>query len=324
MIWNWNIATNILMNYCLWQNHCELKYRHAPLRHQRHPPLLRKRRAVLETILIMAWFSQRKGLKPIRQLVQINEMDHELRNAIWNALYREIFGARDFITHDRYKNPTIYPYTKLLWSDYLREPIDSRPNRQEELYDYIRNLFFNSSWNEVYDFVEFTVACFDQNESLVNALNFALESEMAGYRLIDRKIIELTDEAELDSVEQAINQSKFRAAANHLQRALELIADRQNPDARNSIKESISAVESAAKEVTNLPKATLDDAIKLLEKKGELHPSLKAAFAKLYGYTSDEGGIRHAMLEESNLTKADALFFLVTCSAFINYLKSKI
>jgi hypothetical protein len=29
------------------------------------------------------------------------------------------------------------------------------------------------------------------------------------------------------------------------------------------------------------------------------------------------------MLDESNLTKADALFFLVTCSAFINYINSK-
>jgi len=34
----------------------------------------------------------------------------------------------------------------------------------------------------------------------------------------------------------------------------------------------------------------------------------------------DEDGIRHAMLEESTLTLADAKYFLVSCSAFITYL----
>jgi len=76
--------------------------------------------------------------------------------------------------------------------------------------------------------------------------------------------------------------------------------------------------------VTKNPKATLGDALELLEKKHSLHPALKAGFSKLYGYTSDEGGIRHAMLDEPNLTSADAIYFLVSCSAFINYLKSKV
>jgi hypothetical protein len=34
--------------------------RPAPLRHQRHPPLLRKRRAVLETVLIL-WLPKKFG-----------------------------------------------------------------------------------------------------------------------------------------------------------------------------------------------------------------------------------------------------------------------
>ena len=51
---------------------------------------------------------------------------------------------------------------------------------------------------------------------------------------------------------------------------------------------------------------------------------LEGGFLKLYGYTNDSDGIRHAMLEESQLTQADAVYFLVSCSAFVNYLKSKI
>ena len=45
---------------------------------------------------------------------------------------------------------------------------------------------------------------------------------------------------------------------------------------------------------------------------------------KLYGYTSDEGGIRHAMLDEPNLTSADARYFLLSCTSFVNYLKAQL
>ena len=37
----------------------------------------------------------------------------------------------------------------------------------------------------------------------------------------------------------------------------------------------------------------------------------------------DADGIRHAMLEESNLSYIDAKFMLVACTNFINYLIEK-
>lgn len=55
----------------------------------------------------------------------------------------------------------------------------------------------------------------------------------------------------------------------------------------------------------------------------DVHPALRGAFQKLYGYTSDADGIRYALLEESNLDFEDAKFMLVSCSAFVNYLKAK-
>ena len=58
-----------------------------------------------------------------------------------------------------------------------------------------------------------------------------------------------------------------------------------------------------------------------MEKRIKLHGALKRAFNILYGYTSDANGIRHALLDEANLTFDEAKFMLVSCSAFINYLK---
>jgi hypothetical protein len=45
---------------------------------------------------------------------------------------------------------------------------------------------------------------------------------------------------------------------------------------------------------------------------------MREAMTKLYGYTSDEGGIRHAMIEESKIDDAEAKFMIVACSAFVN------
>jgi hypothetical protein len=124
-------------------------------------------------------------------------------------------------------------------------------------------------------------------------------------------------------IEKALEDKDFPGVATHLRRALELLSDRESPDYRNSIKESISAVESLAKTITGNPKATLGQALNVIERERKIHPSLLEAFSKLYGYTSDEGGIRHAMLEDPNITVSDAKFFLMSCTSFINYMKSK-
>ena len=105
--------------------------------------------------------------------------------------------------------------------------------------------------------------------------------------------------------------------------ALELLANRKSPDYRNSIKESISAVEAVCRLITIDQNATLGQAIGKVKKKVQLHPALERAFDKLYGYTSSADGIRHALLEETDLDFEDAKFMLVSCSAFVNYLVSK-
>ena len=155
--------------------------------------------------------------------------------------------------------------------------------------------------------------------------NIALEEEVSAYRFVEYFITEITSEEEIISIEDAIqNTDKFKGAKKHLQTSLKLLSDRKNPDYRNSIKESISAVESICKIITGDKKATLGKALGILGKKEKIHQSLKAGFDKFYGYTSDADGIRHALLDEDNLSFFDAKFMLVSCSAFINYLIGKL
>ena len=76
--------------------------------------------------------------------------------------------------------------------------------------------------------------------------------------------------------------------------------------------------------IVGTDKGTLGQLIKKLEDETALHPALKNAFSNLYGYTSDEAGIRHALMEAKVVSFDDAKFFLVACSAFVNLVDSKI
>ena len=75
--------------------------------------------------------------------------------------------------------------------------------------------------------------------------------------------------------------------------------------------------------LTGNDNATLGDCLKKL--KDSIHPAMKEAFLKLYGYTSDANGIRHANgLGEGDSTFAEAKYMLVSCSSFISYLSESI
>ena len=56
-------------------------------------------------------------------------------------------------------------------------------------------------------------------------------------------------------------------------------------------------------------------------------PILRAAFEKLYAYTNQpETGIRHALMDDNGTytpASEEALFMLVSCCSFINYLNKK-
>ncbi len=272
-------------------------------------------------------FSQRIQKKPIEKLIQKESIDVDLKNSLWNALtifYWDKFKDYNLVPN-QYTSITGSNLEKLiysLWLDYFKEPVDTIPSKFYEVKTTMKTYFFQADWFEIYDFIEFvpTHGPHRWKGEYIEAVNAFLERENSAYRFIEETLTEITSEIEAQSIEIAIEKSTpYHGTKKHLQTALSLMSNRKKPDYRNSIKESISAVESLSKIITSNKKTTLGEALKILEKDYEIHPALKSAFSALYGYTNDEGGIRHALLEEDNLTKADAKFMLVTCSAFINY-----
>ena len=82
-------------------------------------------------------------------------------------------------------------------------------------------------------------------------------------------------------------------------------------------------MESAAKAISGVEHGGLDAALKQLAEKTDIHPALRDSLVKLYGYSSNEKGIRHAILDESKVGFDEAKFMLVACSAAAHFLIAK-
>lgn len=203
--------------------------------------------------------------------------------------------------------------------DFFKLPTDQIPSSQFDGMEYIRNWFYEAQWWEVYNVVEFLFGL-PQAGSFIGRVSFFLEREKAGYRILNRQLVSITDPIEIAAVVTASSvRGKFLGTQEHLRTAVSLFSKNPDPDYRNSIKEAISAVETVARVVTGNPKATLGEALKKIDENMTIHPALREAMNRLYGYTSDEGGIRHALLEQSTIDEAEAKFMIVTCSAFVNF-----
>lgn len=271
-------------------------------------------------------FSQRMGLAPATKVAQSESIDLELKNGLWNVLTINLFSK--FEPYSNYSSNTISrsnlePLIEKLYADFFKIPTDLIPYNWSDFKQHLREVFYEIPWHRVYSLLEFFVGTVNgaRSKVLTEEFNRILERENSAYRFISGKVTPITSNEEIEEIEKALAASDgYAAARTHLQTSLGLLTDRTNPDYRNSIKESISAVESLAKTLVGDGKDTLGNALKILEDKHNLHASMKSAFMKLYGYTSDAGGIRHALMDGSAApTKADARFMLVCCSAFINF-----
>lgn len=276
-------------------------------------------------------FSERIGAKPVKSEIQTKSMDDQLRVSLWNVLTVHCWDRLKVTAiPGEFGTTRASIFFPLVWTNFLKWPVDTIPTDDYSALEVLRGRFFKFEWYEVYDFLEFTTQnypCHDrQRMEFLRNLNLVLGRELSAYRIVGGVVTPITSAEEIASIEDALNLTdRFTPVRSHLERSLSLLSDRKSPDYRNSIKESISAVEALVQIVTGQSGATLGQGLKYLEQNGViLHTALKEAFSRLYGYTNDAEGIRHALLEEPTLTFEDAKFMLVCCSAFVNFVVSKL
>ncbi len=282
-------------------------------------------------------FSQRYALKSIKTAIQMDSMDDNLRNGLWNCLTTHCL---DPIRQHHTRGVTgvgsvpignAKAFMSKLWDDFFKKPIDIMPVTYPKIYTCIRSYYFSSSWCGVYDILEWITKNHYSGPLsvlLIGKCNGILSKELSGYRFVGELITPLTSDEEISAVEEAMKvPDPFRGPRRQVESALEKLSDRKLPDYAGSIKDSISAVEGILRTIAKEQVTSFDNALMWIKKRRiiDLHPALENAFRKMYNYTSDsKQGIRHALLDEPNLAFEDAKYMLVVCSAFVNYLIAKL
>ena len=281
----------------------------------------------------MALFSERYGYTKVSDVIIRETITTDIQNSLCNCfdLLERVYRKCGYNILD---NPII-SINKEVWTYYFNKRSSEFRIGRDIIIEYIQNPAVK--WYEVLDIVEFVIKYMHERDAKVAykhspvdlfaaLLNQEFERLHFAYRIVNCEIVEITSEHEIKAIESAIANSQHNVKM-HLNSALEKYALRPNGDYRNSIKESISAVEAFCREKTG--ESTLGKALSKLEKKNIIIPkSLKSAFDKLYEYTNHaDTGIRHALMaDEGKYTPSadEALFMLISCSAFINYLSKKV
>ncbi len=256
----------------------------------------------------MKRFSERYGIVPPKEL-QVNELDRETRIELWNAYYI-----------------AFQPKCSYLASAYVfvaKERMDQIMSNTL-LIDEFGDWHSREKWFMLFEFVEHILKCTgsqgDSYRDYIAYYNSALERNNVGYRIVGNYAVPITNKEEGEEIEAAMKQGGV--VQQHIVAAVKLFSDRKNPDFRNSCNESISAVEALVTQLTGTDK--VGTALKQLadETGSPIHKAFVKVFNTMYGHASD-GGIRHALKEDQEITFEDARYYLVSCSAFINYLKIK-
>ena len=286
-------------------------------------------------------FSQRHNLVPSEPIIVKDRINQEVINAIgscYDLLCQQLNNVHDDYYHSW---GTLFRQKDIeqeLWIHFVNRRLSKFEDHGG--YYLVFNEILNGGqlpWNRILDMVEFVCKWIDINVSRLSYLEDILKEFETninnefdrldyGYRVVNHCVTDITSDVELEAINDAIANSKDNVS-EHFQKAVEHYSARPNPDVRNSIKESISGVEAVCRELTG--ETTLGQALKRLEDNGVvIHKMLKDEFIKFYAYANDSNsGIRHALMDNDVTyvpTKDEAYYMLVTCSAFVNYLKRKI
>jgi hypothetical protein len=269
-------------------------------------------------------FLQAEGLEPLPQQLKRGEVSQKFRSKLLLIMHRYLTATSSGNLYN-YKDAE-RPFEDE-WVNRRHNPVDEfgEGNRFDRLVIYhdIKELILKENDEKLLDFVQFIMrSAFTDSRVKKIVGNLFSECHMA-YRVFGNPptLIPVSSKEDANTILQSLktlSEANQKGASAHLKNAaVHLNAG----DFSDSVRESINAVESTVRKVTGKDKATLTDALILIENATHLHKSLKSAFGKLYGYTSDEKGIRHASINGDEMVDEHlALFMFSTCASFCAYL----
>lgn len=268
-------------------------------------------------------FGQSVGAEPLPTQLAIGEISQELAANLFAAIYFDMkIGTESagFDDHLR-KEWRIIMNSWFVYREF--RPADEISTALEYNTTYVKNLMFSKNYVRIFNFIQFVCRSQACPRSLNDAIAQSLVNCRAAYRLVDKTIVPIASEQDAEAVShafQVVAAHPAQGPRTHLRAAVELL---NSGDWSGVIRESVHAVESAAK-VVEPDTSELGPALSRLEKRQAINPAMKKAFGALYGFSSDEKGIRHSLVydEKANVSEADAMFMFGACAAFVSYLLS--
>jgi len=266
-------------------------------------------------------FSERMGLEKPDDAFQISSMSPKLRTALYNAFYL-YFYTEENAAFDQVDRDSI---SKLIWMKEFGKPLDEFRGSSQCIELLIKPLFITGDWYKIYNFLELLYhlmkfVFYDYND-FARIINIVLTEHRSGFKLRKHIFIPITNEAEVKEISELEKKTikyKLKEVRIHLDTALMHLSLKPDPDLRNSIKESISMVGTIARMIGG--ENDLGKALHAIKKKEQINPLLADSFKMLYNFTNGKDGIRHELMKDTNLDLETARFFLISCSAFTNYL----
>jgi hypothetical protein len=265
-------------------------------------------------------FEQAEGAEPLPAQLKPKEISRLLRVRIWRVLHSsmkshvdagQFFGDWELIFEDMHV-------------ERFGRMSDEFENFPPALMGEVRGILETGDYIKFFGILQWILRHPACPEYLSRELDAVLSNTQAAYRIFDGDTIApIASQAEAATLQRAFADTKgaeFKGARSHLQKAANELTEGRYAD---SVRESIHAVESVAELLE--PSGELSKALARLASSAGIHGGMKAAFLSLYGYTSNEEGIRHALLEadKASVDEADALFMIGACAAFVSYLINK-
>lgn len=266
-------------------------------------------------------FSQRSGLSEIPPQLKLGEVSPELRRLLDFYISEEIEReeSRGFEYH--YFSGEWERVAKDLHVLFLGNSADSFENRSYQLRKQLEAKFAKLSLGPLFDLVEFFLGHKGCSAELKSDLAGAFVRARAAYRVVDGIIVAIGTDQQAEAFECALRVTQETGALAARQHLILAGSALRNGNWAGSVRESIHAVEAMARKIVPGTDA-LGPALTQLEARGYLHGGLKKAFGNLYGYASDEQGVRHPLVlrDVASVDEADALFMLGACASFVSYL----
>lgn len=266
-------------------------------------------------------FKQAEGLIPLPSQLRPREVSSELRAVLYAVLLAS-YQRDKYVGGGRIKISGRWRPILERWHIFvLHLPADEFNDKFDFQVGELKSLLFTGNYADIFHFLTFVVRDASAPPQLAEQIQQALTYARAGYRLLEKTFVPVASQDEADTLERAfadVSNDEFAGARAHLREA-GVAASAGNWAA--SIRESIHAVEAVARSIAP-DSDTLGPALKALKASHHIHPALADGLSKIYGFTNDEQGIRHPLLEEefSKVDEVDALYMLGACAAFVSYL----